>query len=87
VRVQLRTLSGFLFDPTADPISEMAEPKSLLLLVGAALLMVPVPPRLLLLSMWVKMSFVYLSLFVISALFDSSAWFRGKVDLSPFLFT
>jgi hypothetical protein len=41
----------------------------------------------LLLSMCVRMSFVYLSLFVISALFDSRAWFKGKVDLSPFLFT
>ena len=37
--------------------------------------------------MWVRMSFVYLSLFVISALLLSRAWFRGIVDLSPFLFT
>ena len=42
---------------------------------------------LLLLSIWVKMSLVYLSLLVISAFCDSRARFNGRVDLSPFLFT
>jgi hypothetical protein len=41
----------------------------------------------LLLSICVKMSLVYFNLLVISALLLSRAWFRGIVDLSPFLFT
>ena len=42
---------------------------------------------LLLFNMCVKISFVYFRRFVISALLLSSAWFKGMVDLSPFLLT
>ena len=55
----------------------------------------PVEPELgavngafaLLFSMCVRMSLVYLSLLVISALLDSNARFSGIVYLSPFLLT
>jgi hypothetical protein len=48
--IQLITFKGFLLVPAADPISEIADPSpiSLRLLVGAALLTVPVPLLLLL---------------------------------------
>lgn len=45
------------------------------------------PVAALLFSICVRMSFVYFKRFVISALLLSNAWFKGKVDRSPFLLT